>query len=496
MNEIVLSLSEDAWNGDAQCRVLVDDNPVGGVVTVNAKHGFGVQSVVVQAELDPGPHMLAVEFLNDGYGGKPELDRNLYFEAATVDARPVNMMPVRLNVNGKSPPVGFLVREPVFDVKGAMAELRLAMDARFDQMLAAMPTGGGAPPPPPPAYAGPMLDRLFVGPQHIFKEIADAIPWANAGAIVLVEDGVYKEVFDCAVLGITIASKSGDPYACWCDGEGLTGGGKRGAWEKSFMHFRAAFTVIGIGGRNCGGIKSDRNHTNEAFIYAESFDAPGVARMVNCAADNCGNGWFVPGAKNDDGTPGPGAGVHWEDEGCVMGKLAPNGQSAPDGSASHDSYVQGASVKVVRRVSLGANGHGVKSRAEDTEILDSYFLCGDGRTVEGPDGGRFAVRRSVLCSQAGRSSNFLGWCSESQKNGGTVATIEDSLLVLARVPSRLHIGAGTTVNLVRSQVRYVGDAMTEVLLGGALNGVPAERELVDVLPKPPFPTYVPFTLPA
>jgi hypothetical protein len=40
-DEMVLSLSEDAWNGDAQFTVSVDGQQIGGVQTASAAHAQG-----------------------------------------------------------------------------------------------------------------------------------------------------------------------------------------------------------------------------------------------------------------------------------------------------------------------------------------------------------------------------------------------------------------------------------------------------------------------
>ena len=52
--------------------------PVDGTLTAGALHATGAHdSVTVLGNFTPGPHTVAVDFLNDTWGGTPETDRNL-----------------------------------------------------------------------------------------------------------------------------------------------------------------------------------------------------------------------------------------------------------------------------------------------------------------------------------------------------------------------------------------------------------------------------------
>ena len=83
---LVLAVSEDAWQGDAQYTVSVDNKQVGGVQTATASHAAGNAQVLnVLGSFGPGPHQVAVNFLNDAYGGTSDTDRNLYVSATTID---------------------------------------------------------------------------------------------------------------------------------------------------------------------------------------------------------------------------------------------------------------------------------------------------------------------------------------------------------------------------------------------------------------------------
>lgn len=80
-----LSLSEDAWNGDAQFSVAIDGTTVGTPQTVTAMHSSGAtQAFAFDQALMPGTHDVAVSFLNDAYGDTTGADRNLYVDSASV----------------------------------------------------------------------------------------------------------------------------------------------------------------------------------------------------------------------------------------------------------------------------------------------------------------------------------------------------------------------------------------------------------------------------
>jgi len=83
-----LSLSEDAWQGDAQCLVTVDGKAVGGTLTVAALHAQGKSQGVSLAGLwGAGAHDVGVQFINDAYGGSTTTDRNLYVNAVAFDGQ-------------------------------------------------------------------------------------------------------------------------------------------------------------------------------------------------------------------------------------------------------------------------------------------------------------------------------------------------------------------------------------------------------------------------
>ncbi len=85
-DRLVLQVSEDAWQGDAQFTVSVDGRQVGGTQVATASHAAGQsQSVTLSGTWGLGQHTVAVDFLNDAYAGTPSTDRNLYVNSASYD---------------------------------------------------------------------------------------------------------------------------------------------------------------------------------------------------------------------------------------------------------------------------------------------------------------------------------------------------------------------------------------------------------------------------
>ena len=102
---LIMQMSEDAWQGDAQFTLSVDGKQVGGVQTVVASHAAGqTQEFDVAGSWGVGPHQVSVNFLNDAWGGTAATDRNLYDNSATFDGKTVLGAPITQLWNG---PEGF-----------------------------------------------------------------------------------------------------------------------------------------------------------------------------------------------------------------------------------------------------------------------------------------------------------------------------------------------------------------------------------------------------
>ena len=89
-DSLVLQVSEDAYQGDAQFTISVDGVQQGGTQTVTAKLGLGqAEAFTVLGSFGTSQHTVSVNFLNDAYGGSPSLDRNLYVDEARINGAQV-----------------------------------------------------------------------------------------------------------------------------------------------------------------------------------------------------------------------------------------------------------------------------------------------------------------------------------------------------------------------------------------------------------------------
>lgn len=83
---LAISISEDAWNGNAQFTVSIDGAQIGGLQTAVASHGAAQTQIFnVLGSFATGGHTATVNFLNDAWGGSPSTDRNLYVDNAALD---------------------------------------------------------------------------------------------------------------------------------------------------------------------------------------------------------------------------------------------------------------------------------------------------------------------------------------------------------------------------------------------------------------------------
>ena len=98
---LVLQLSEDAWQGDAQCTISIDGKTLGGAVTVTASHAAGkTQTVTLTGQWGAGAHDVGVQFINDAWGGTAATDRNLYVDRVVLDGQVSKAAPVAQMAGG------------------------------------------------------------------------------------------------------------------------------------------------------------------------------------------------------------------------------------------------------------------------------------------------------------------------------------------------------------------------------------------------------------
>ncbi len=92
---LIMQMSEDAWQGNAQFTISVDGKQVGGTQTVVASHAADQnQEFDVAGSWGSGPHQVSVDFLNDAWGGTTTTDRNLYDNSAIYDGTTVLSKPI------------------------------------------------------------------------------------------------------------------------------------------------------------------------------------------------------------------------------------------------------------------------------------------------------------------------------------------------------------------------------------------------------------------
>lgn len=78
---LLLRISQDAWNGNAQYTISVDGRQIGGTLTASALHAQGMSdTVTVKGDWGAGSHNVSLRLTNDAWGGTPTTDRNLYLD--------------------------------------------------------------------------------------------------------------------------------------------------------------------------------------------------------------------------------------------------------------------------------------------------------------------------------------------------------------------------------------------------------------------------------
>ncbi|TNC16102.1 hypothetical protein FF100_02230 [Methylobacterium terricola] len=99
-DQLLLKISQDALWGDAKYTISVDGKQIGGVQTAHAAHGSGSDLISVRGDWGQGDHDVAVNFLNDVWGGAGRGDRNLYVDSATYHGQDVSGAHLSLQSNG------------------------------------------------------------------------------------------------------------------------------------------------------------------------------------------------------------------------------------------------------------------------------------------------------------------------------------------------------------------------------------------------------------
>lgn len=97
---VVFNLSEESWQGDAQCYVSIDGARLGELQTITASHALRQsQKISFTVPLSTGPHTASVTFVNDAWGGTTTTDRNLFVDSIDLGTQHV-VTAVALYSNG------------------------------------------------------------------------------------------------------------------------------------------------------------------------------------------------------------------------------------------------------------------------------------------------------------------------------------------------------------------------------------------------------------
>ncbi len=100
-DNLVVKISQDAWNGSAQYTIKVDGKQVGTTLTASASHAAGQDDVItIKGDWGVGSHKVTVTFLNDAYGGSAGADRNLHVDSITYNGVDLARDTALLNRNG------------------------------------------------------------------------------------------------------------------------------------------------------------------------------------------------------------------------------------------------------------------------------------------------------------------------------------------------------------------------------------------------------------
>ncbi|WP_244914120.1 carbohydrate-binding domain-containing protein [Methylobacterium frigidaeris] len=100
-DQLLLKISQDAYNGNAQYTISVDGKQIGGVQTAKSLHSAGQSDLIsVRGDWGQGDHDVAIKFLNDAWGGSDAKDRNLYVDSATYDGQNVQSAHLTLADSG------------------------------------------------------------------------------------------------------------------------------------------------------------------------------------------------------------------------------------------------------------------------------------------------------------------------------------------------------------------------------------------------------------
>ncbi len=475
MDLLVLNLSEDAFQGDAQFTVSVDGQQLGAAQSVTALHGVGgPQAFSFAASMAPGPHQVSVTFLNDlwdpGIG-----DRNLYVDAITVNGAAMPGVATTMLRNGQAdfsidlPSTGaaaatvstpsptttpVLTPVPVTDPTPIPASAPTVPTPVATPVPMPLPTP--VPTPPAAGAVGPtgLLDQvatpsiapatrvLTVGAGKQFQTVAAALGASRDGDAILVDAGTYTNDFASVTTKVSLYAVGGRVTMLAT----VPPPNQKGILvEETDLHIEG-FTFQGVH------IPDDEGH-NGAGIRVDN----GNLSLVNCAFIGNQDGILTNGGQSIsvsidhslfDGNDGNGAGnIHAIYVGDVASFKMTN-------STAENTLV----------------GHEVKSRAQVNTIENNTIISGVGTgtgsyAIDLPNGGTSVIRNNtIIKGPNAENQNIIHFGGEGIPYAGS------SLLVQGNLFSNTRNGAVGVLNQTAIPVTITDNVLDGLPAGSLVQG--------------------------
>ncbi len=202
--QLILRVSETAWQGDAQFKLLVDGTAVGGVLTATAAHAAGQsQTVTVAGPYLAGPHVVAVQFVNGlgaGDGG-----RALFVDGAMFNGQEFGA-PAALPANGTA----LLATAPV--TSPTAVTVNLSEDAAGGDALAFISIDGKV-----QGGVQTVTASHGAGQTEAMRFLLDLAPGPHSASVVLLNAAAGRALY---VDGIDVAGQHYPAAASAQTGEG------------------------------------------------------------------------------------------------------------------------------------------------------------------------------------------------------------------------------------------------------------------------------------
>lgn len=438
---LTLSVSEDAYKGDARYTVTVDGRVVAADLTATAWHSAGeAQTITIQGDFGAGPHQVGVSFTNDAYGGTSALDRNLYLNSVKFDG-------VEMLTSGTVP----LWRDETHTVEGSFASPLPAV------LLPApvLPPAPAAPPTQTPATLTPAIPTpVTLAPvtlAPVIQPSAPAIPAAPSGVTGPVGlTAVGAPDYPAGSRVLTVGSDKQFTTIAAAIGAGTDGTVilvDAGTYTNDFAVVSSKVTLIAVGGR---------------VIMNATVDAPNQKGLLVAETDLKVVGFTFTGAHISDDLGHNAAGIRVDNgnivlvndeftnnQNGILTNAGPgisvsidhslfNGNGAADNSGSgntHNIYVGDVkSFTMTNSVSENTHvGHEVKSRAEVNTITNNLIVSGVGAgtgsyDIDLPNGGKSVVSgNTIVKGPNAENRTMLHFGGEGIPYAGSSLTVTGNL---------------------------------------------------------------------